>query len=115
MMLLMCPLLPPLKRLLQQPSPDTTRPCPVLPRSVAINVGPSMGAALAPLTDAIAALGTVGVCAAYTLLILPDSLSEEAKAAVGQPVGGRYASCWLHLLLAACLCWLAACLCWLAA
>jgi hypothetical protein len=67
-----------------------------------------MGAALAPLTDAIAALGTVGVCAAYTLLILPDSLSEEAKAAVSQPVGGRDASCWLQLLLAACLCWLAA-------
>ena len=58
--------------------------CPLLHRrrSVAIFVGPSVGAALTPLTAAIAALGSVGVCALYTLTLLPESLSPEAKASV---------------------------------
>ena len=66
-------------------------PCPAVPcaplhpspRSVAIFIGPAAGAAMAPVTAALASLGTVGACAAYTLLILPESLSPGAKAAVG--------------------------------
>ncbi|EFN55254.1 hypothetical protein CHLNCDRAFT_134588 [Chlorella variabilis] len=49
--------------------------------SVAIFIGPAAGAAMAPVTAALASLGTVGACAAYTLLILPESLSPGAKAA----------------------------------
>lgn len=63
--------------------------CPRLPTpkslfSVAIFIGPAAGASLAPLTAALGALGAVGVCALYTLLILPESLSPEAKAAVSR-------------------------------
>jgi hypothetical protein len=104
-LLLLCPHLIPFKRLLQHPDPGTTRPRPLLPCSVAIFIGPSTGAALAPLTAAITALGTVGVCAAYTLLILPESLSEDAKAGVSHLVCGRaclhLAACFYRLLAAA--------------
>ena len=51
-------------------------------RSVAIFIGPPVGAMLAPLTAALGALGTVAGCALYTLLLLPESLTPEAKAAV---------------------------------
>lgn len=51
---------------------------------MAIFIGPAAGASLAPLTAALGALGAVGVCALYTLLILPESLSPEAKAAVSR-------------------------------
>lgn len=48
--------------------------------SVAIFIGPPVGAMLPPLTAALGALGTVVGCALYTLLVLPESLTPEAKA-----------------------------------
>lgn len=61
-------------------TPAACTPC---RRSVAIFVGPAVGATMRPLTAAVGAVGTVAFCAAYTLLFLPESLSPEAKAAVG--------------------------------
>lgn len=49
--------------------------------SIAVFVGPATGAALQPLTACLAALGTVVVCALYTLLLLPESLSADARSA----------------------------------
>ncbi|KAL4420298.1 hypothetical protein ABPG77_001388 [Micractinium sp. CCAP 211/92] len=49
--------------------------------SIAVFVGPATGAALDPLTACLAALGTVAGCALYTLLILPESLSDDARVA----------------------------------
>lgn len=57
-------------------------------RSVAIFIGPTAGSFLPPLSAAVGALATVGACAAYTLLLLPESLSPE-KAAVGGVCWGR--------------------------
>ena len=42
-----------------------------------------MGAAMPPLAAAWAALGTVLGCLLYVLLLLPESLTEEAKEEVG--------------------------------
>jgi hypothetical protein len=54
-------------------------------------VGPAAGAAIDPITAALAALAVVGTCALYTLFILPESLSPQAIEAVsglgGQSVG----------------------------
>lgn len=62
---------------MQHPPP----PC-LSSRSVAIFIGPPVGAMLPPLTAALGALGTVVGCALYTLLVLPESLTPEAKAMV---------------------------------
>ena len=67
--------------------------------AVAIFIGPAAGARLAPAAAAYGALGTVAACMLYTLTILPESLSAEAREGVsGTP----------SLAAARCLCFLAA-------
>ena len=56
---------------------------------------------LPPLTAALGALGTVLGCALYTLLVLPESLTPEAKAAVRlgkRPQQNECFNCGLRLL-----------------
>ena len=50
--------------------------------SMGILIGPALGAVLNPLVAASVAAGTGAVCILFIMLLLPESLSQEAATAV---------------------------------